>query len=279
MTSGYQLRGRVAIITGASRGIGAGIAKRFAAEGAKLVLVARTLAPSAGLPGSLTEVAEFIRSQGGECDVLQANIADPADRARIVPFTLERFGRCDILVNNVAWCRYPAVWEAEPKHVRLAFEINVFAPQELSQAVFVPMREQGEGWILNISSATADPLPSAPYDFSERAQQFNRDGHATIYGTSKAALERLSSGWAIEASKYNIAVNSLAPVAVVMSEGAKALGTFTSEDHVEPVEAMAEAALQLCSRPANVNSGNTVKSLPYLESIGVAVRGLGGQKM
>jgi len=279
MTSGYQLRGRVAIITGASRGIGAGIAKRFAAEGAKLVLVARTLAPAAGLPGSLTEVAEYIRSKGGECEVLQANIADPADRARIVPFTLERFGRCDILVNNVAWCRYPAVWEAEPKHVRLAFEINVFAPQELSQAVFVPMREQGGGWILNISSATADSLPSAPYDFSERAQQFNRDGHATIYGTSKAALERLSSGWAIEASNYNIAVNSLAPVAVVLSEGAKALGTFTSEDHVEPVEAMAEAALQLCSRPANVNSGNTVKSLPYLESIGVAVRGLDGQKM
>lgn len=279
MTSEQQLKGRVAIITGASRGIGAGIAKRFAAEGSKLVLVARTLEPSAGLPGSLTEVAEFIRSKGGECEVLQANIADPADRARIVPFTLERYGRCDILVNNVAWCRYPPVWEAEAKHVRLAFEINVFAPQELSQAAFKPMCEQGEGWILNISSATADPLPSAPYDFSERAQQFNRDGHATIYGTSKAALERLSSGWAIEASKYNIAVNSLAPVAVVLSEGAKALGTFTSEDHVEPVEAMAEAALQLCSRPANVNSGNTVKSLPYLDSIGVAVRGLDGRKM
>jgi NAD(P)-dependent dehydrogenase (short-subunit alcohol dehydrogenase family) len=279
MTSEQQLKGRVAIVTGASRGIGAGIAKRFAAEGAKLVLVARTLEPSAGLPGSLTEVAEFIRSQGGECEVLQANIAYPADRARIVPFTLECFGRCDILINNVAWCRYPPVWEAESKHVRLAFEINVFAPQELSQAVFAPMSEQGAGWILNISSATADALPSAPYDFSERAQKFNRDGHATIYGTSKAALERLSSGWAIEASKYNIAVNSLAPVAVVLSEGAKALGTFTSEDHVEPVEAMAEAALQLCSRPANVNSGNTVKSLPYLESLGVVVRGLDGQKM
>lgn len=276
MTSEHQLKGRVAIITGASRGIGAGIATRFAAEGARLVLVARTLEPSDGLPGSLSEVAEHIRSRGGECEVLQANIADQADRARIVPFTLERFGRCDILVNNVAWCRYPPVWEAQPKHVRLAFEINVFAPQELSQAVFEPMCAQGGGWILNISSATADPLPCAPYDFSERAQQFNRDGHATIYGTSKAALERLSSGWAIEASNYNVAVNSLAPVAVVLSEGAKALGTFSSDDHVEPIEAMAEAALQLCSRPASVNSGNTVKSLPYLESIGVAVRGLDG---
>jgi citronellol/citronellal dehydrogenase len=272
------LDGRVAIITGASRGIGAAIARRFAAEGAKVAIVARTLEPGGGeLTGSLAETAAQIRSTGGECLPIQANLADPIDRARIVPATVEHFGRLDILVNNAAWSRFVPIWEAQPKHFHLAFQMNLHAPQELSQQALPYLRARGEGWILNISSATADLPPPAPYNEDDRYVRFNRDGHATLYGTTKAALDRLTAGWAVELSRQNIAVNSLAPVGAVASEGALAVGGWDERDHIEPVEAMAEAALQLCHRPASELSGNVVRSLPLLDRLQAPVRALDGQ--
>lgn len=265
------LDGRVAIITGASRGIGAAIARRFAAEGARVVIVARTLDPAGGLAGSLAQTADLIRASGGECLAVQADLADPADRARIVPAAVEQFGGLDILVNNAAWSRFVPIWEARPRHVQLAFQMNVYAPQELSQQALPHMRARGEGWILNISSATADMPPPAPYDPDDRYVRFNRDGHATLYGTTKAALERLTAGWAVELSRERIAVNALAPVGAVASEGAVAVGGWDEQDHVEPVETMVEAALQLCHRPASELTGNIARSLPLLERL--AARG------
>ncbi|HUD93061.1 SDR family NAD(P)-dependent oxidoreductase [Sphingobium sp.] len=271
------LTGRVAIITGASRGIGAAIARRFAAEGAKVAIVARTVEPGGGLAGSLAETAELIRTAGGECLAIAANLADPADRARIVPETTAHFGRLDILLNNAAWSRFLPVWEAQPRHVHLAFQMNLHAPQELSQQALPFFRKQGEGWILNISSATADMPPPAPYDPDDRYVRFNRDGHATLYGTSKAALDRLTAGWALELSREKIAVNALAPVGAVASEGALAVGGWDTRDHLEPVEAMAEAAFQLCHRPADELTGNIVRSLPLLERLQAPICGLNGE--
>ncbi|GLV22943.1 oxidoreductase [Sphingobium sp. TomMM35A] len=271
------LDGRVAIITGASRGIGAAIARRFAAEGARVAIVARTVeAGGSSLPGSLAETAALIRAAGGECLSIGANLADADDRSRIVAETVGHFGRLDILVNNAAWSRFVPIWEAQPKHFHLAFQMNVHAPQELSQQALPHFRDRGQGWILNISSATADVPPPAPYDPEDRYTRFNRDGHATLYGTTKAALDRLTAGWAVELSRENIAVNSLAPVGAVASEGALSVGGWDERDHLEPVEAMAEAALQLCHRPASELSGNIVRSLRLLERLNVPVRALDG---
>lgn len=273
------LQGRVAIVTGASRGIGAAIARRFAAEGARVALVARTVEPGGSLAGSLNETIAAITALGGEAHAIQANLADPEDRARIVPAAVERFGGVDILVNNAAWSRFIPIWEAQPRQIALAFQMNLHAPQELSQAALPHMRAAGAGWILNISSATADLPPPAPYDPEDRYVAFNRDGHATVYGTSKAALDRLSAGWAVELSLENIAVNSLAPVGAVASEGALAVGGWDERDHIEPVEAMAEAALQLCHRPPSELSGQVVRSLPLLQRLGVPIRALDGQPL
>lgn len=94
----HILKNKVAIVTGASRGIGAAIAERFAAEGAKVLITARTLQADGKLPGSLLETAERIRARGGQCHCVQADLSDPgADRARIVPETIAHFGRRDYL--------------------------------------------------------------------------------------------------------------------------------------------------------------------------------------
>ena len=271
------LKNKVAIITGASRGIGAGIALRFAAEGAKVVISARTVKPDGKLPGSLEETAARIRALGAECHCVQADLADPADRARIVPAAIERFGGVDILVNNAAWARFKHTCEQESRHTHMAFEINYFGPLELSQQAVPSMTARGGGWILNLSSKTSDHPAPAPYDPKNRYYQFHLHQPPTLYGSTKAALERTSAGMAAELSVNNIAVNTLAPVEAVASEGAIASGTIDTGAHMEPLEAMAEAALALCSHSAAELSGRCVLSLQLLRELGVKVQTLDGK--
>jgi NAD(P)-dependent dehydrogenase (short-subunit alcohol dehydrogenase family) len=273
------LRNKVAIVTGASRGIGAAIAYRFAAEGAKLLITARTVKPDGKLPGSLEETAARIRALGAECHCLQADLGDPADRARIVPEAIARFGGVDVLVNNAAWARFRPTLKQTPKDTHLAFEINYFAPLELSQQAVASMVERGGGWILNISSATSNRPEPAPYDASNRYYQFHVHSGPTLYGSTKAALERMSAGFAAELAARRIAVNALAPVEAVASEGALETGTIDAGAHIEPVEAMAEAALALCSRPPEELSGRCVLSLPLLRELGVTVHTLDGREL
>lgn len=277
--SAGQLTGKVAIVTGASRGIGAAIARRFAAEGARVAIVARTLDDGGPLAGSLKSVADQIVSAGGAVLPIQADLSETADLTRIVDTTVSLWGGVDILINNAAWSRFPPIWEAQERHVRLALQMNVITPQLLSQLVFPHLKARGRGWILNISSATADMPPAAPWDFADRGLQFERDGHPSLYGASKAALDRLTKGWALELADSGIAVNALAPVGAVASEGALAVGGWDERDHLEPVEAMAEAALLLCSEVAPPLSGEVVRSLPLLKAHGVAIRGLDGRAL
>lgn len=270
------LKNKVAIITGASRGIGAAIAERFAAEGAKVVISARTLEAGGKLAGSLRETAERIRAQGGECHCVQADLSNATDRARIVPEAIAHFGGVDILVNNAAWARFKPTREQLSRHTHLAFEINYFAPLELSQQVIESMLLRGGGWILNLSSATSQHPDPAPYDPQNRSFQFHQHMPPTLYGSTKAALERLSAGMAAELAPVSIAVNTLAPVEAVATAGALKSGAIDSPAHMEPVETMAEAALQLCSRQQAQLSGRCVMSLPLLRELGVAVHSLDG---
>ena len=272
----HTLKDKVAIVTGASRGIGAAIAERFAAEGAKVVLVARTGEPGGKLPGSLDETAARIRASGGDCLCVQADLASAGDRERIVGETTARYGGVDILVNNAAWARFGAGHAQPTQRVELAYAVNVFAPHHLAQLAIPSMRARGGGWILNLSSATSTLPAPAPYDPKDRAYRFHTTHSPTLYGSTKAALERLSAGMAIELAADNIAVNTLAPVEAVASEGAIKSGSIDDIAHMEPIEAMAEAALALCSRPQAVLSGRIALSLPLLRELGVPVRCLDG---
>ena len=158
------LAGRVALVTGASRGIGAAIARRFGAEGARVALVARSLEPGSGghLAGSLRETAEVDRRGGGDALPIVADLSDPAcDRAAIVAEVGRELGPVDVLVNNAAACFYLSIDETSERRLRVAYEVNVITPYLLTKAVVPGMRARGAGWIVNITSAIVDPAPTA----------------------------------------------------------------------------------------------------------------------
>jgi NAD(P)-dependent dehydrogenase (short-subunit alcohol dehydrogenase family) len=266
------LTGKVAIVTGASRGIGAAIARRFAAEGARVAIVARSLEPGSGghLAGSLAEVAEEISLDGGVALPIVADLSDPGcDRAGLVGKVAAELGPVDIIVNNAAACFYLSVDETSERRLRVAYEVNVITPYLLVKAAAPAMRDRGAGWIVNIASVIADPVPPG----EKRGGQFAR---SSTYAPSKAALNRLSQSFAAELAGNGIAVNAVAPEMAVATEGATAMMELPAE-WLEPIEALAEASLALATCDPARENGLVVKSLSYLRERGRTIQSLDGR--
>jgi citronellol/citronellal dehydrogenase len=257
-----------ALVTGASRGIGAAIAERFAAEGAVVVVAARTLEDEGALPGTLRDTAARIHSRGGRAVCIAADMSRPDDRARLIEEASTAVGPIDILVNNAAASFYRPFLQWSEKRFSVAFEINVRAPFDLAQRLVPSMKTRCSGAILNISSRTATNPVGPPYS------DFQRAGGDLLYGMTKAALDRFSTGLAAELEGSGVVVNSLAPVAAVITPGVEALGIVPEAFRrtAEPVEAMAEAALALCGSGAP--TGRVAYSLELLKGLGRAIRTL-----
>ncbi|NLU83485.1 SDR family NAD(P)-dependent oxidoreductase [Rhodococcus sp. HNM0569] len=264
-----RFTGLRAVVTGASRGIGAGVAERLAAEGADLLLVARTLESHPSLPGSLTETAQRLARHGTRVEVLAANLGDEQDRARIVPEAIDRLGGpVDILVNNAAAAIYQPLADFPLRRRRLTFEVNVHAPLDLMQAVIPGMREAGRGWIVNITSASSRLFDGPPFELVPPGTDL------AVYAASKAALSRISNGMAAELCDDAIRVNAVQPKAAVLSEGAARLvGDTIRPDQVEALEEMVEAVTTLCAAPEQL-TGRVCASLDLIDELGVQVRGL-----
>jgi citronellol/citronellal dehydrogenase len=268
-----RLSGRQALVTGASRGIGAATAQRLAAEGADVAIVARTSEHHPTLAGSLRETADRLTALGVRVVPIAADLTDPEVRATIVPQAVEGLeGPVDILVNNAAAAIYQPLIDFPLKRRRLIFEVNVHAPLDLAQSVLPAMLEQGEGWIVNVSSATAH-LWEPPFRLGSLGSTTG------VYGASKAALNRLTNALAAEVAGTGVRVNTVEPRSAVMSEGAEVLiGSSLAEDQLESMEEMVEAVVALCDCPPE-QTGRTNVSLELLDELGIKVLGLDGRPL
>jgi citronellol/citronellal dehydrogenase len=270
-TAAGTLRGRRVLVTGASRGIGAALALRMAAEGADVAIVARTLDQHPTLDGSLRTTAQNMAPYGGKVVVVVADLGDETDRGRIVAEAVAGLGGpIEVLVNNAAAAIYQPLAGYPLRRRRLTFEVNVHAPLDLAQAVIPGMIERGEGWILNVSSGSARLNTGPPFDGNGPRPTLG------IYGASKAALNRMTNALGAELWGTGVRANTLEPRAAVLSEGAAALvGATLRPDQIEPVEAIVEVAIEMCSCPVEL-TGQIVVSLDYIDEHRLVVRGLDG---
>jgi citronellol/citronellal dehydrogenase len=264
--------GKVALVTGASRGIGRAIAQRLAHEGAAVVLNASRMGAHGKLQGTLEESVADIQAAGGQAAAVAADLSDAAARADVVARASEPFGPIDILVNNAAGAVMKMPSQASTRERTFMYDLNVNAPIDLAQQALPAMKENGGGWILNISSASSRQ-PEVPYRDSKAAALI-----IGPYGATKAALDRYTVALAHEVAEHDIFVNAMAPVAIVLTQGADYVRDIARKnpDMVEPVEMMAEAALELCT---GRHVGKVVFSRDLLHSVGRKVRSLDGKQI
>ncbi len=252
--------GRVALVTGASRGLGQAIAERLAAEGAIVALSARTVEAEDGKVGSLAETVARIEAAGGQAIAVRADISVADERARMFGEVVDRVGAPDILVNNAAVTFLRPLDTFPDKRVKLMFETHVFAPLHLCQLAIPAMRERRRGWILNLTSV-AGAQPEGP-PFSE----FDVSAGFGIYGSAKAALQRLTGSLAAELYADGIAVNAAAPFKPVPTPGAGMLDL--AKEDIEDIGLIVETAHILCTADPATLTGRVVWTEPFLAELG-----------
>jgi 3-oxoacyl-[acyl-carrier protein] reductase len=277
MDSTQALSGRVAVVTGASRGIGRAIATRLASAGAHVVLAARSVEkPTEGFSGTVHDVAETIRAFGGTATPLALDVADEASRVAFVEACQHQVGTVDILVNNAGTPLYKTIDQYSAQDLRNQIGMYYEGPLHLINMLVPGMKAKGGGAILALGSSSVVKLPKQPY--AEHLAYFGIDA---LYASLKAADHRVSFGLAAELYEHNIAVNIVAPVRAVWTPGLENLGLEFGPDHpaIEKEEHIAEAALTLVSEPPSVRTGTLAWSYQFLDEIGRTTMSLDGRSV
>lgn len=262
------LAGKVAVVTGASRGIGEAIAIRYAQEGAKVVVSARTVEDGDHfLPGSMNSVVKRIRDAGGEATAIRCDLAKSAEREHLIAETERVYGPVDILVNNAAVSYMQPIEAFTEKQFKLMVEVQMYAPFHLTQLVLPKMRERKSGWILNISSHGAiHPALTGAVGPSQ-----GDASSTTVYGMVKAALERFTTGLAASVYADHIGANVISPGSIA-TPGVLYHNLVTEENKDEwvPVNNMAEACLFLVHGDPATNSGRITYAADILREYNLA---------
>jgi len=240
----FDLKGKVAIITGASRGIGQAIAEAYAREGVKVVISSRK-------QDGLDSVAESIRASGGEALPVAAHNGNKAALQALAQAAVDAYGRIDILVNNAATNpHFGTLLDAEDSLWQKTIEVNIMGTIWLTQAVVPMMREQGGGKIINVASVNG-LRPGAMQG---------------IYSMTKAALINLTQTLAMELASDGIYVNAIAP-GLIRTQFARVI--WENEQIAEPIIArtplkrvgeprdLAGIALFLASSASDYATGQT----------------------
>lgn len=228
-----QLAGSVALVTGASRGVGKAIALALADAGADVACAARATASAPlKLPGTVDDTVRAVEVRGRRGLAVPTDLSQPAQVEAMVARTVAHFGRLDVLVNNAA-ITFAGDLALPMKRWDLCMEVNLRAPVLAIRAALPALRARGQAAILNVSSAAAVmPVPGL-----------------LVYGVSKAALERLTTGIAVELAPDGIAVNCFRIDVPIASEGFVYNAPELDTSKWEPTEVGAEGALWMLRQP------------------------------
>lgn len=246
--AGRRLAGQAALVFGASRGIGKGIAIALAAEGAAVTVVARREGATE-FPGTLDATIAEIEAVGGRAKAAFCDIADSAAVEALVEETVAREGRLDVVINSAVMISYDKLLDISDAAWRQAFEINVTGAFVLTRAAGRRMVAQGGGRIIHLTGSGAREVGVVN----------------TLTGASKAALERFVRGAALELKPYGVAVNLFDPGgvkterAVVLRRGEFDWSRFATPEQVAP------AAVHLALKTAADMTGEIYSYQDYAE--------------
>lgn len=246
------LEGRVAIITGASRGIGKALALRLAEEGAHIVVAAKSDRPQEKLPGTIHETAAEVEHRGRRALPVKVDVRQEEDVARMVEQTIATFGRVDILINNAGALWWKPVLETPPKRFDLMVDVNVRAAYLCAYYTLPHMQRQRWGHIINMAPAISlQPSPGM-----------------VAYMITKMGMARLAIGIAEEHREDNIAANALWPVAPV--ETAAVINNHLGErEQWRSTDIMSDAVMAILRQAPAQCTGRQLTDEEILREAGV----------
>jgi citronellol/citronellal dehydrogenase len=250
------LTGRVVIMSGGSRGIGLAIAKRIAADGAKVALLAKTAEPHPKLPGTIYTAAEEIEEAGGEALPIVGDVREAEAVEAAVAQTVERFGGIDIVVNNASAINLASIGNLEPKRYDLMLDINTRGTFLLTRAALPHLRESEHAHVLTLSP----PLSADPKWLK---------GHAA-YTVSKMGMTMLTLGLAADEAEHGIGANCLWPRTIIATAAVQnLLGGDAAMAAARTPEIYADAAYEIVRRDPRECTGNAFLDDEVLAEAGI----------
>ncbi|ALN19662.1 SDR family oxidoreductase [Ectopseudomonas mendocina] len=252
-----SLSGKTLFITGASRGIGREIALKAAADGANIVIAAKSAEPHPKLEGTIFSVAAEVEAAGGKALALQLDVRDEQAVAAAMAQAAEHFGGIDALVNNAGAIKLVGVEKLEPKRFDLMYQINTRAVMVCSQAALPYLKKSAGGHILNLS-------PPLNLD----AKWFAQHGPYTV---TKYGMSMLTLGMSEEFKKYGISVNSLWPKTMIATAAIEfELGSRDAFKRARTPAIMADAAHAILASQGRSNTGRLLIDEDILREQGVS---------
>jgi citronellol/citronellal dehydrogenase len=248
-----QLEGKVAIITGASRGIGRALALGLAGQGCHIVVAAKSVESKDRLPGSIYTVAKEVESLGVSALPIQVDVRDADQIDAMAAQAIKQFGRIDILINNAGALWWNPVLETPAKRFDLVMGVNARAALLASRAVLPTMIERKWGHIINMSPPIN--LKIVP--------------GRVAYFISKFGMTLLTYGLAEEVRPHHIAVNSLWPVTIIESQASINLGMGTRELWRKP-DILVDCVLRLVQKDPIEISGQALLDEDFLRQEGIS---------
>ena len=251
-----SLHGKTLFITGASRGIGLAVAKAAAADGANIVIAAKTKRKHPKLPGTIYTAAEEIEAAGGKALPLVVDIREERQVAEAVKTAVATFGGIDVLVNNASAIYLAGTLETPMKRFDLMNQVNVRGAYLCSQACLPHLLQAENPHILTFSP----PLNLNPRWFQAH----------TAYTLSKYAMSMMVLGLAAEFRSQGVAVNALWPKTVILTAALAMLGGKVSPERCRTPQIMADAARHILCRDSRNCSGNFFIDEDILREAGVS---------